>query len=78
MAKKGERTIALSQDLIHWAGGRPFKKGDKVTLVSELDDERCNGEFVVADALNRRYRNRGDIFMLERKDNVSCYADIYL
>jgi len=75
MANKGIRTIALSQDLVTWAGGKHFNAGDKVNLVSN-EDWRCNGEFIVADALNARFRNRGDIFMMDRKDNISCRATI--
>ena len=69
-------------------GVATFKPGDKVMLVSKdfPDDWRCNGEFEVWDALNARFvggdkkkdmKRRGDIFMLNRKDNISCHADVY-
>jgi len=80
MANEDIRTIALSQELIDWSTigqNAPFEKGDKVLLKSEDGDWRCNGEFIVADAMNIRYRNRGDIFMMNRSDNTSCTADIY-
>ena len=80
MADEGIRTIALSQELIDWSiygENAPFSKGDKVELVSADIDWRCNGEFIVSDAMNARYRHRGDIFMMNRGDNISCVADIY-
>lgn len=83
MAREGKRVIALSQELIQWSAigkNGPFKKGDVVTLKSSNypNDPRCNGEFIVGDAMNIRFRQRGDIFMLDRKDNISCRADVYL
>ena len=56
-----------------------FKAGEKVTLVSTdyPEDHRCNGEFIVADALNARYKLRGDLFMPTRSLNILCHADIY-
>jgi hypothetical protein len=84
MAKKGERVIALSQDLIDWSiYGKDalFTKGEKVWLKSTNypEDPRCNGMFIVGDAMNARFNGkyRGDIFFLERKDNISCNAKIY-
>ncbi len=83
MAKRGERTIALSQELIQWSmyGGKnaPFKKGDILIMESTdyPDDSRCNGRFIVADAMNARFTNRADLFFMNRKDNTSCYANIY-
>lgn len=82
MYKKGQRVIALSQEMIQWSqiGKRGnFKKGDRVILKSTTipNDWRCNGEFIVGDAMNIRWRNRGDIFMLDRADNLDCNADIY-
>ena len=70
------RPIALSQDLVAWTGRGKIKAGTVVTLKSELDDPRCNGDFVVLDSMNVRYNWRGDIFMMERKDNISCHADV--
>lgn len=83
MYGQGIRTIALSQELVKWAiAGKnpPFGKGDRVILKSTdyPDDPRCNGEFIVADSMNIRFRNRGDIFFMERKDNLSCHADVFL
>jgi len=66
----------LSQDLVSWTGRGKIKAGTVVTLKSELDDPRCNGDFVVLDSMNVRYNNRGDIFSMERKDNISCHADV--
>ena len=90
MAESGERPIALSQELVAWStlgkirkglncgkGCLTFEAGDKIILESEDKDPRCNGEFTVSDTLNARFRNRGDIFMLDRKDNISCRADVY-
>ena len=92
MAKDGIRTIALSQELTAWSklgqarkrincgkGCVTIEGGQRVILKSTNypDDSRCNGQFLVADAMNLRYRKRGDIFMLDRADNVSCRADVY-
>lgn len=84
MAKKGERVIALSQDLIDWSiygQNALFTKGEKVWLksVDHPNDERCNGMFIVGDAMNARFngKNRGDIFFLNRKDNISCNAKVH-
>jgi hypothetical protein len=59
--------------------GESFVAGEKVELVSNdyPDDHRCNGEFIVADALNARYTDRGDLFQLHRKDNISCRINIF-
>jgi len=93
-AKEGKRVIALSQEFLEWSmysgdGNAPiFKKDEVVWLESTSlpDDPRCNGYFIVGDAMNPRFvggdraRNmekRGDIFMLNRSDNVSCYSNVY-
>jgi len=83
MANEGQRVIALSQELISWSNyglNAPFDAGDKVILVSTdyPEDQRCNGEFVIADAMNARWRDRGDLFFMNRSDNISCHADIYM
>lgn len=79
-ARQGMRIIALSQDLVGTAKHKKrFTYEDKVWLES-LDfpnDPRCNGEFVVLDTMNARFRHRGDLFQLNRKDNVSCRANVY-
>lgn len=79
----GQRPIALSQDLVSWsmyATDRALDAGDHVQLVSTdfPEDPRCNGEFIVSDAMNARFTNRGDIFFMDRSSNLSCHADIYL
>ena len=81
LANQGIRTIALSQELIAWSihgDETDLKAGQKVILTSTdfPDDPRCNGEFIVADAMNARFRDRGDIFFLSRSDNISCHANI--
>jgi len=78
LAKKGIRTIALDQGLVGRAKWKQFNYGDRVFLKSELNDERCNGEFVVLDTMNKRYtgKKRGDLFQLTRATNVSCSAVI--
>lgn len=82
MAKRGERPIALSQELVTWSKyGRSglFNAGDRIKVVSTdyPNDGRCNGIFVVSDTLNARYTKRADIFFMNRKDNISCQGDIY-
>ena len=80
MAKNGQRPIAFSQDIVNWSNGNMFKAGDKVSLksVNYPYDWRCNGEFIVSDAMNIRFTKRGDIFFLDRKNNISCNANVYL
>lgn len=76
LAKDGTRIIALSQDLVGRMGNKPFSYGDIVELKGETEDARCNGRFVVLDTMNKRYKMRGDLFMLDRKNNTSCTATI--
>lgn len=77
-AKNGERIIALSQDLVAWTGRGAIRDETKVILHSTdfPDDPRCNGEFTVLDTMNVKYTKRGDIFMADRKNNISCNATI--
>jgi len=76
-AKKGTRMIALSQDMVGRAEWKEYHYGDIVNMVGEFDDPRCNGEFLVVDTMNKRYKRRGDIFMPKRIDNISCWATVY-
>lgn len=83
MAESGERPIAFSQELVQWSiwgENGIFEAGDTVKLVSTdfPDDPRCNGEFIVSDAMNARFEHRGDIFFQSRDQNTSCTADVYL
>ena len=68
--------MALSQELVGRTGSKPFTYGDRVKLRGEINDPRCNGEFIVMDTMNKRFKNRGDIFMMNRKDNISCTATV--
>jgi len=68
-AHEGDRTIALSRDLL-----KTFRWHDKVRLVS--DNPACNGLFSVEDALNKRFTKRADLFFLTRSQNTSCSASI--
>lgn len=82
MAAAGQRTIAVSQDLAGWssyAQDYALDAGEKIWLesIDFPDDPRCNGEFIVSDAMNARYTNRADLFFLDRADNTSCTATIY-
>jgi hypothetical protein len=72
-AKEGDRTIALSRDLLWYRGG-PFRWHYKVRLVSGIP--QCNGVYSVEDTLNKRFRQRADLFFLDRKDNTSCRATV--
>ncbi|RLI72263.1 MAG: hypothetical protein DRP02_02295 [Candidatus Gerdarchaeota archaeon] len=75
--KKGVRPIALSQDLVAWVGGT-YRLGEKITLESTdfPNDRRCNGEFVVLDTMNKRWKKRADIFFADPAMNLSCNAKI--
>jgi hypothetical protein len=80
MYQSGERPIALSRDLIkgksngYCTSNCPFKYGQKVKLVSS--EPQCNFVGVLVDTMNKRYKNRGDIFHLSRSKNTSCEAQI--
>lgn len=74
MAKRGIRTIALSQDMVGRAEWKEYHYGDRVELNS--DNPQCNGIFQIEDTMNKRYKNRGDIFCPTRACNTSCYATI--
>lgn len=83
LSDAGHRIIAVSQDLAKWSMigkdyGAPFESGDVVELFSEdhPHDSRCNGEFVIADAMNIRFRKKIDLFMKERGENISCKGTI--
>lgn len=78
-AQQGERLIALSQELLAWSTQRgPVQAGDQVTLesIDQPNDPRCNGTFTVADAMNVRFTNKADLFLMNRSDNTSCYARV--
>jgi len=71
--------IALSQDLVSRGDYKKFKYGEMVMLQSTNypEDHRCNGYFEVVNTMNKRFRHRGDIFFMNRKDNISCNAHVY-
>ena len=75
MYKRGLKPIALSQDLVGRAKWKPFTYGDKIMIVS--DNPQCDGEWEVQDTMNKRYKMRGDLFHISRKDNTSCTGFIY-
>lgn len=72
-AKEGDRTIAVSQDLLWWNGG-PFRYHDKIKVTSDIP--QCNGIFSLEDTMNARFTNMGDLFFLTRAENTSCHAVI--
>ncbi len=65
---RGEKPIALSQDLIKTLGGGPFKMGDSV----EMQGGNCTGTFTVLDTMNQRFDHRADIFSPKQSKNVGC------
>lgn len=79
-----EGMIALSRDLLYpnsnlptgYNSGSPIKYGQRVRVTSP--NPQCNGEFVVEDTMNKRYKNRGDIFLEERSKNTSCWGIVEL
>lgn len=72
-AREGDRTIALSRDLLWYRGG-PYRWHDKVRLTSEIP--QCNGVYSVEDTMHRRWTARADLFFLSRDKNTSCHATI--
>lgn len=69
------RPIALSQDLVGRVPWKPFTYNE--TIFMESDVAQCNGYFVVLDTMNKKWKNKADIFNLLAKDNTSCKATIY-
>lgn len=80
--EKGVHTIALSQDLIEWVDSDTinpiFYPGEWVTLESTTDptDTLCNGKFMVADAMNKRWTKKADIFVGDSNVYPDCNAII--
>ena len=72
-AREGDRTIALSRDLL-WFRGGPYRWHDKVRLTSDIP--QCNGVYSVEDTMAKRWSKRADIFFLKRNSNTSCHATI--
>ena len=72
-AKEGDRTIALSRDLLWYRGG-PYRWHDKVKLTSDVP--QCNGVYSVEDSMHWRWKRRADLFFLTRNLNTSCRATI--
>ncbi len=68
-AEEGDRTIAISQDLLKY-----FRFHEKVRVVSKIP--QCNGVYSVEDTMNKRFTKRADLFFLTRKQNTSCQATI--
>lgn len=64
---KTERIAALSQDLVGRAAWKQFTYGDYVYLKGYLP--ACTGVFRVEDTMNKRFTNRGDIFLMDRSQN---------
>lgn len=68
-AKEGDRTVAISQDLLKF-----FRFHEKVKVVSKIP--QCNGVYSIEDTMNKRFTNRADLFFMTRKENTSCNATI--
>jgi len=82
MAREGKRPIALSRDMVSWSdyaepGAIPAHTRVWLESTDYPDDPRCNGEFILEDTMNERYRDMGDLFFLDRADNTSCRANVY-
>lgn len=76
-AREGDRTIALSRDLIAYYGlGGTYRWHDKVVLTSPTPG--CNGVFSVEDTMHERFSLRGDIFSMDRKNNVGLCKTVTL
>jgi hypothetical protein len=75
-AREGDRTIALSRDLLAYYGlGGRYRWHDKVRLRSAAPG--CNGVFSVEDTMNVRFSRRADIFSADRAQNVGrCIATV--
>lgn len=73
MSKRGERTIALSQNLVGRSMVKPFHYGDLIAL--EGPSDACSGIFHVQDTMNARFGitssadGRADIFRMNRAEN---------
>ena len=76
LAVQGVPIIALSQDLIGRASWKPFHYGDWVTL--ESDNPLCSGQYFATDTMSPRFRNRADLFFLDKRNNVNCKGTLRL
>ena len=72
-AKEGDRTVALSRDLL-WRWGGEFRWRDKVKITS--DNPQCNGVYSLEDTMAKRFKARAEIFFMDRKKNTSCNGTI--
>jgi 3D (Asp-Asp-Asp) domain-containing protein len=73
-SREGGKVIALSQDLVGHSSWKPFRYGDLIRLTSKTPG--CSGDFIVLDTMNKRFKNRADIFFLNRADNIGCTGAI--
>jgi hypothetical protein len=53
---------------------KKYHYGEKVMLYS--DNPQCNGVFQIEDTMNKRYKNRGDLFQPTRATNTNCWATV--
>ena len=67
LAGRGEKIIALSQELVGRARHKPFKYGDYINV--EHDNIWCKGVYKVMDTMNARFYLRADIFHMNPEDN---------
>ena len=80
---QGIKPLALSQDLIYGSKGHYCRErdlcfakyGDHIKI--ESDNPLCNGEYVVLDTMNKKFTLKGDIFRLNKQDNINCKGIIY-
>jgi 3D (Asp-Asp-Asp) domain-containing protein len=69
LARSGIRTLAVSQDM-RWK----YKYGTTVWVESE--NPSIKGCYQVEDTMNKRWKNRIDLFFMTRKENQGGYATI--
>lgn len=76
MAERGERIIGLSSELVGRASWKPFTYGEY--LIAEHDNPACSGVFRVEDVMNPRWKNRGDVFLLNRSNNFGKCRNVMI
>lgn len=77
-AEMGVNVIALSQDLIKGNSGAYCRDncfvwyGDTV----RIEAGECSGDYVVLDAMNKRWTNKADIFLMDSSKNTRCSGTV--
>jgi hypothetical protein len=67
------RWMALSRDMLARWGGQ-FNYGDTVLL--DAGDPAIDGEWIIQDTMNKRFKNRGDLLFHSRLRSTGMWANV--